>query len=156
MAGTAQYMAPEQIRGKPRPASDQYALGIVYIGSLDYKLYAINATTGKILWFATTQNVLTSSPTVANGVVYVGSGDTRLYAFNASGCGHPSCSPLWTAPTSDGIDSATAVADGVVYVSSFDGMFYTFDASKGTPLWSASLGQGGGGKSSATVANGLV
>jgi len=29
MAGTAQYMAPEQIRGKPRPASDQYALGIV-------------------------------------------------------------------------------------------------------------------------------
>src|SRR5205814_235336 len=29
MAGTIPYMAPEQIRGKPRPASDQYALGIV-------------------------------------------------------------------------------------------------------------------------------
>jgi len=28
-AGTAPYMAPEQIRGKPRPASDQYALAIV-------------------------------------------------------------------------------------------------------------------------------
>jgi hypothetical protein len=28
-AGTAAYMAPEQIHGKPRPASDQYALGIV-------------------------------------------------------------------------------------------------------------------------------
>ncbi len=28
MAGTVPYMAPEQIRGKPRPASDQYALGI--------------------------------------------------------------------------------------------------------------------------------
>ncbi len=28
-AGTAAYMAPEQIQGKPRPASDQYALGIV-------------------------------------------------------------------------------------------------------------------------------
>ena len=35
-------------------------------------------------------------------------------------------------------------------------MFYAFDASKGTPLWSASLDQRGGGKSSATVANGLV
>src|SRR5579864_8770342 len=29
MAGTIAYMAPEQIHGKPRPASDQYALGIV-------------------------------------------------------------------------------------------------------------------------------
>jgi hypothetical protein len=27
--GTAAYMAPEQLQGKPRPASDQYALGIV-------------------------------------------------------------------------------------------------------------------------------
>src|SRR6266487_4416200 len=29
IAGTATYMAPEQFQGKPRPASDQYALGIV-------------------------------------------------------------------------------------------------------------------------------
>jgi len=29
MAGTMAYMAPEQIQGKPRPASDQYALGVV-------------------------------------------------------------------------------------------------------------------------------
>src|SRR6266516_2377229 len=29
VAGTAFYIAPEQIQGKPRPASDQYALGIV-------------------------------------------------------------------------------------------------------------------------------
>lgn len=29
MAGTVSYMAPEQIRGKPRPASDQYGLGVL-------------------------------------------------------------------------------------------------------------------------------
>jgi serine/threonine protein kinase len=29
VAGTISYMAPEQINGKPRPSSDQYALGIV-------------------------------------------------------------------------------------------------------------------------------
>ena len=29
VAGTVAYMAPEQVQGKPRPASDQYSLGIV-------------------------------------------------------------------------------------------------------------------------------
>src|SRR5690348_5618283 len=29
LSGTVSYMAPEQLQGKPRPASDQYALGIV-------------------------------------------------------------------------------------------------------------------------------
>lgn len=28
-SGTIEYMAPEQIQGKPRPASDQYALGVI-------------------------------------------------------------------------------------------------------------------------------
>ncbi len=29
MAGTVPYIAPEQIKGKPRPASDQYSLGMI-------------------------------------------------------------------------------------------------------------------------------
>jgi outer membrane protein assembly factor BamB len=57
------------------------ANGVVYVGSYDSNLYALNASTGAILWsFATGGNVI-SSPAVANGVVYVGSGDHKVYAF---------------------------------------------------------------------------
>ncbi len=149
-------------------SSPAVANGVVYVSSEDGTLAAFNASTGVLLWSAApTKKIqyITSSPTVVNGMVYVGSEDGKLYAFNASGCGHPPCSPLWATSTGLAIESSPAVANGVVYVSSFstpglvgsaDGKLYAFDVSNGTPLWSAPLGQRGGGKSSATVANGLV
>src|SRR5260370_11106952 len=58
--------------------------GVVYVGSWDHKLYALNATTGTTLWTATTGDYIQSSPAVVNGIVYVGSYDGKLYAFNAA------------------------------------------------------------------------
>jgi outer membrane protein assembly factor BamB len=54
---------------------------MVYVGGDDGNLYALNATTGTMLWSFTTQALVTSSPAVANGVVYVGSDDNNLYAI---------------------------------------------------------------------------
>ena len=52
--------------------------GVVYIGSDNFNVYALNATTGAKLWSSTTgsYNIGGSgpySPSVANGVVYIGS-----------------------------------------------------------------------------------
>ncbi len=71
--------------------------GVVYLGSWDGYEYALNATTGAVMWKTflgiTTTSVpqcgpepigVTSSPTVQNGVVYVGGGDAYWYALNAS------------------------------------------------------------------------
>jgi outer membrane protein assembly factor BamB len=44
--------------------------GLIYIGSDDHKLYALNATTGAFVWSYTTGNMIYSSPIVTNGVVY--------------------------------------------------------------------------------------
>src|SRR6516162_5454953 len=61
--------------------------GTVYVGSDDFNLYALNASTGRILWkYAATGTTSTfSSPAVANGLVYVGSDypDHSIYALNA-------------------------------------------------------------------------
>ena len=63
-------------------SSPTVANGIVYVGSQDHKLYALNARTGTTLWTYTAGDIIDSSPTVANGVVYVGSWDGKLYAFH--------------------------------------------------------------------------
>ncbi|MGB6677783.1 MAG: PQQ-binding-like beta-propeller repeat protein, partial [Terriglobales bacterium] len=57
---------------------------VVYVGSDDDNVYALNATTGAKLWSFTTGNVVGSSPAVADGVVYVNSYDKNVYALNAS------------------------------------------------------------------------
>jgi len=57
---------------------------VVYVGSYDGNLYALNASTGALLWkYMTGSPVYTSSPAVADGVLYVGSFyNGNLYAFH--------------------------------------------------------------------------
>jgi len=61
------------------------ANGVVYFGSwsTDNSVYALNASTGALLWKYKTGLNVKSSPTVTNGVVYVGSDDNNVYALNA-------------------------------------------------------------------------
>jgi outer membrane protein assembly factor BamB len=58
---------------------------VVYVGSADGFLYALDAITGTQHWSypITTVYSSVSSPTVANGMVYIGSHDGFLYALDA-------------------------------------------------------------------------
>ena len=62
-------------------SSPAVANGVVYVGSGDSKVYALNAATGAILWTVCTGGPVTSSPAVVNGVVYIGSWDKHVYAL---------------------------------------------------------------------------
>jgi hypothetical protein len=62
-------------------SSPAVANGVVYVGSDDHNVYALNATTGTKVWNYTTGSGVDSSPAVANGVVYVGSEDSNVYAI---------------------------------------------------------------------------
>ena len=62
--------------------------GTVYVGSHDYKFYAINGKTGVKLWeFETEHNVVSSPAIGSDGTVYVGSYDTKLYAIKTDSKG---------------------------------------------------------------------
>ena len=140
-------------------SSPTVANGVVYVGSLDNSLYALDARSGTKLWSFATRDairslryVIHSSPAVANGVVYVGSLDNSLYALDAR-----SGTKLWSFPTGDVIISSPTVADGVVYISSYDHSLYALDARSGTKLWSFATGSFiYSSPSSPAVANGVV
>ena len=55
------------------------ANGLVYVGSADFKVYALNASTGSKVWSFTTGDLVWSSPVVANGVVYVASDEAAWF-----------------------------------------------------------------------------
>lgn len=97
--------------------------GVVYVGSNDHYVYALNAATGTYIWSYKTGSSVDSSPAVADGVVYVGSDDNNIYALNAT-----TGNTVWTYGTTNIVDSSPAVANGVVYIGSTDHNVYAFGA----------------------------
>jgi hypothetical protein len=91
-------------------SSPAVADGRVYVGSLDKKVYCLNASTGSLIWSYTTGAQVFSSPAVADGKVYIGSRDYKVYAFGLLVSVSPSSvvmdvgqSQLFTSSVSGGI-----------------------------------------------------
>jgi len=134
-------------------SSPAVADGTVFVGSCDYKVYALNAASGLPIWNYTTSEIVESSPAVADGVVYVGSYDNKVYALNeATGA------PIWNYTTTytigGWVESSVAVADGVVYVGSNDNKVYALNAATGASIWNYTTG--GSVASSPVVVGGVV
>ena len=130
--------------------------GIVYVGSGDGNVYALNATTGAKIWKYTTGDAVFSSPAVADGKVYIGSGNMyqglgngAIYCLDAS-----SGAFVWNFTTRPWVESCPAVADGVVFVGSGDRNVYALNATTGTEIWSYKTG--GWVVSSPAVVGGVV
>jgi outer membrane protein assembly factor BamB len=106
--------------------------GVVYFGSDDKKVYAVNASNGTLKWSYTTGDLVRSSPSVVNGVVFIGSDDNSVYALNAT-----TGAKIWSYATGDDVElSSPLVADGKVYVGSLDGNVYALDQTTGSKIWS--------------------
>jgi len=107
-------------------SSPAVANGVVYVGSGDYKVYALNARTGAKLWSYRTGSFVWSSPAVANGVVYIGSSDGKVYALNAR-----TGAKLWSYTTGGGVYCSPVVVNGALYAASTDGNVYAFGLKQG-------------------------
>src|SRR5206468_4241311 len=115
---------------------------LVYIGSLDSRLYALSTTTGSTAWSTKTGGPIHSSPAVSNGDVYVGSDDHKIYAMSAASGAilwtvttgdfvQSSRAKVWSAEMSDQSNVSPAVAGGLVYTGSTAFGLNAYDATTG-------------------------
>jgi outer membrane protein assembly factor BamB len=133
--------------------------GLVYFGSNDHNVYALDERTGALRWKFATKGRVTASPAVADGLVYVGSYDGKFYALDAA-----SGALRWqfatagerrfSAPHLHGAEpagevmpdpfdvflSSPALAGGRVYFGSGDGNVYALDAASGALKWQFKTG----------------
>jgi outer membrane protein assembly factor BamB len=112
---------------------------VVFFGSGDGNVYALNALSGALRWRFKTGNVVHASPAVDNGTVFIGSWDSYFYAIDAS-----TGQERWRFKTGEdpdihnqvGIQSSAAVAGGMVYFGCRDSHLYALDAGSGRLRWS--------------------
>ena len=133
--------------------------GILYVGSSDHFLYALDAATGVLKWKFKTGGRITSSPAVLAGLIYFGSFDSNFYAvdaatgqlkwkFQTGGERRFAATHLHGAEPAaetmpDPFDfylSSPVVAIGAVYFGSGDTNIYALDAATGALRWKFKTG----------------
>jgi alcohol dehydrogenase (cytochrome c) len=107
--------------------------GVVYTQDIDSNVYAIQLSTGKLLWY-TPYNDTDAGPngiTVADGVVYGATAHNAFALQAATG------EQLWSKKivnSSSGIDMAPGENDGTVYVSTVPGNVKHFSGAQGQAI----------------------
>jgi outer membrane protein assembly factor BamB len=124
--------------------------GVVYIGCNDGRVYALNGSTGAVIWNYNNGYRFESSPTYANGVIFIGNNpDCKVYALNAT-----TGTKIWEYETGDNIVSSPVVAYEKVFIGSNDRKVYALYTENGSKAWSYTTGSIV--MSSPAVADGIV
>jgi eukaryotic-like serine/threonine-protein kinase len=132
---------------------------VLYFGSDDGNIYAVDAETGRQIWKRTAGGPVPSTPAVASGTVYAGSFDGKFYALNAQtgairwkfvtdgerrfeAKGLHGLEPKnqTIADQFDVFLSSPVVVQGAVYFGSGDSNLYALDAASGELRWKFKTG----------------
>ncbi|MGQ9832777.1 MAG: beta-alanine-activating enzyme beta-propeller domain-containing protein [Candidatus Villigracilaceae bacterium] len=119
------FKCEDEIRGTPVIHN-----GVLYIGSYDNNLYALNAADGQFIWKYATDGGIVSRPVVLDDTVYFGSEDRALHAVNVR-----SGKVVWTYPTDGCVRSSPRIAEGHVLVGSDDHYLHAVNTISGRSVW---------------------
>jgi len=119
------FKTEDEIRGTPTIAD-----GILYIGSYDNNLYALNAGEGKFIWKYPTEGGIVSRPAAVDGNVYFGSEDKTMHVVSAR-----SGKVVWTYYTNGPIRSSPRIAEGHIFIGSDDNYLHAVNMTTGRLAW---------------------
>jgi len=109
--------------------------GIIYVGTVDGRVVAINSSTQSQQWDYTITPTTTiyTTPIVDGDLVYIGTYSGKVYALTiAQG------TDRWVYPRTGSIGAivgSPVIANETIYISSSDGMVYALDISYGDFKW---------------------
>ena len=106
------------------------AQDLVYFGSFDGFLYAVDVVTGQLECKFDAEDWIVSSPETYGRYVFFGGRDRNLYDLDAK-----TEMRIWKFPTTDEVFASPAAEDGVVYFGSNDRNLYAVEIQTGTEIW---------------------
>lgn len=135
--------------------------GLVYVGSGDGHLYALDLASGERHWAFDAGTAIASSPAVGGGLVFAAGRDGSIFGVSATTGARrwriatgPDLPLPWGHESGDYFISSPLYVDGMVIVGVGDGGVYALDASTGRRKWRAATE--GRVRSSPAAANGRV
>jgi outer membrane protein assembly factor BamB len=133
-----------RFRGPPSESSPLLRNGLLYFGSWDHRLYALDVTgrKPKVRWTFRGDGELNAAPAYASDTLYIGSVKGSLYAVNAK-----TGKLRWRARSfkrflrgREEFYATPPAAYGRVYIGNTDGTVYAFGATTGKLLWARPVG----------------
>ena len=121
--------------GGPIQASPVVANGMVYVGSTDHTLYALDAKQWGIKWSFKSGGIIRYAPAVWNNRVYFSARDNHIYALSAE-----TGEWLWEFRSETWMDSPPILSKGRLYIGAYTNKIYVIDATTGE-LESQSMGR---------------
>ena len=102
----------------------------VLIGAYDFKLYSLNAATGKTNWVFETGNYINGSPAIGSGMTAFGGCDAVIHVL-----GLEKGEKIREIPAGAYIAASGALVDGKLYVGHYENAFLCVDLKEGKVLW---------------------
>lgn len=137
--GVANDAASESVDRKTIQSSPAVVAGVVYFGSRDGHVYAVDAGSGQEIWRSEGRMPwFITSPAVAAGMVFNGNSDGLFVNALDAATGQEQ----WRTPTGQRVFSSPAFHNGVLYAGNHAGRLMALDARTGATRWELRLPEG--------------